>query len=77
MTGRAYDVINIALPRNGFNGVEKNADTPACRNNIAESGLHIKETINKIFNIRNKKLFSKNERRLSLLSHFFHNSNIV
>jgi hypothetical protein len=49
--------MNIALPRNGFNGVEKNADTPACRNNIAESGFNIKETINEISNIRNKKKF--------------------
>ena len=29
----------MALPRNGFNGVEKKDDTPACRNNMAESVL--------------------------------------
>jgi len=30
-------VINIALPRKGFSGVEKKADTAAWTNNIAES----------------------------------------
>lgn len=28
-TGRTYDVMNIALPKKGFSGVEKKADTAA------------------------------------------------
>lgn len=30
--------MKMALPRKGFNGVEKTADTMACTNNMAESG---------------------------------------
>lgn len=36
--GRAYDVRKIALPRNGFSGVESTALIAACRKSMAECG---------------------------------------
>lgn len=36
-TGRTYEVMKIALPKKGFSGVEKKADTAAWTNNMAES----------------------------------------
>lgn len=38
-----YEVMNMALPKKGFNGVEKNAEMAACRNNIAESNCNVKD----------------------------------
>lgn len=35
--GRMYDVIKMALPKNGLSGAEKNADTSACTINIPQS----------------------------------------
>jgi hypothetical protein len=35
--------MNIALPRKGLSGVEKKAEIAACRNNMAESVMWVKE----------------------------------
>lgn len=44
MTGRTYDVMNIALPRKGFNGADSTDDNTAWKNNMAESeGKYVKE----------------------------------
>lgn len=38
MTGRTYDVMNMALPRKGFNGADNADDTSVWKNSMAESG---------------------------------------
>lgn len=38
-TGLTYELMKMALPRNGFNGVENTAETMAWTNNMAESGM--------------------------------------
>lgn len=70
MTGRTYDVMNMALPRKGFNGADRTEDTSAWKKSMAESTDDLLRKCRNSCNIKLQTLQMLNRQRNKSVSVF-------